>query len=595
MRVAVTIAFLAGILAAQTPEPDPKGAIRGVVRDSAGMPISGITVEAYRGGEPRVDRMGSAIVTYGSAASSAVTSDAGEYAITRLRPATYYVRTKRDPASSPYRPVKVEAEEVTLDIVVPAIPAISGHVLNPDGDLEVDAFVWLLKPEYESGVLKEVVIGPKITKEDGAYLFDSDLEPNRRYYLLVDRDVPQELKDREPIEVPTYYPSATGMDSAIPVVLQPGEHREKVDIGIATAPWYCVDGKIGGSGDFSIHESPLAGTRLARLRGSAGKDGKYRACGLSAGQYWLSAQKASTEFAVAGSDLQHVNLVADPGHLRIKMDWDDPSSAPEMPKLDAGEEATLRKVATLLGMGDAVSDDTLRGLAQRVSQFDAGDTKLEQALSDRMQGDGDFAREVGYLRGRLAMTNAMVNMVLTGAHVDRGLSVGAAVPSDFPIFDPIGPGDYWLEFQTIGKTVAYPKEVTYSGVKLAEGVLRIAPASAGTLHVVMAGDMGKIAVSVADIEDKPVPNATVLVVPDSVTSAPQLSRDSLHGMTDQNGSYTSPPLRPGKYHVLASTQTVRWVVPDDLEKVLLVSFQAKEVEVAPKATLQVAVGPVPIY
>jgi hypothetical protein len=45
MRALVTLALLAGALGAQTDEPEPKGAIRGVVKDSFGAAVSGVTVE----------------------------------------------------------------------------------------------------------------------------------------------------------------------------------------------------------------------------------------------------------------------------------------------------------------------------------------------------------------------------------------------------------------------------------------------------------------------------------------------------------------------------------------------------------------------
>jgi hypothetical protein len=41
-------------------------------------------------------------MVYGTAPSSTVTSEAGEYAITALRPATYYVRTERNPVPFEY-------------------------------------------------------------------------------------------------------------------------------------------------------------------------------------------------------------------------------------------------------------------------------------------------------------------------------------------------------------------------------------------------------------------------------------------------------------------------------------------------------------
>ena len=90
------------------------------------------------------------------------------------------------------------------------------------------------------------------------------------------------------------------------------------------------------------------------------------------------------------------------------------------------------------------------------------------------------------------------------------------------------------------------------------------------------------------------PNATVVAVPDWVTTVAALSRVPSHGKADQNGNYTFRSLRPGKYRVLATPQSVRWDAPEDLEKVLLVMFQAKGVELESKATLQVTLAPVPI-
>lgn len=89
--------------------------------------------------------------------------------------------------------------------------------------------------------------------------------------------------------------------------------------------------------------------------------------------------------------------------------------------------------------------------------------------------------------------------------------------------------------------------------------------------------------------------ALLVLLPDSSSTVPALSRLAVRGRADQSGSYTSPPLMPAKYRVLATTQTIRWNVPEDLEKVLLAMLQAKSVEVAPKAKAHVAVEPVAIY
>jgi hypothetical protein len=61
MRAGITLVLLAGVLVAQT-------TIRGIVRDSAGLPVSGITVEAFPEGEPRtlVARRDMRIITGGA-------------------------------------------------------------------------------------------------------------------------------------------------------------------------------------------------------------------------------------------------------------------------------------------------------------------------------------------------------------------------------------------------------------------------------------------------------------------------------------------------------------------------------------------------
>ena len=74
-----------------------------------------------------------------------------------------------------------------------------------------------------------------------------------------------------------------------------------------------------------------------------------------------------------------------------------------------------------------------------------------------------------------------------------------------------------------------------------------------------------------------------------------LNRVRTLGKTDQNGDFNLKSLAPGKYRVLATSQPVRWDVPEDLEKVLLLMFQAKVVEVDGNGSPKVSLVPVPIY
>ena len=588
MRYAVALLFLAGALAAQTPKPEPKGAIRGVVKDSTGTPLADIAVTALAS---RLELAPNGRVAVGRT----VTDEMGSYALTGLPAATYTVSTDRIRATNASRQVHLDSDqEITVDLTIPADPAISGRVLNENKEPAVDAFVWLLKAEYQAGVLKQTIVGPQITGEDGRYAFETGVEANRKYSILADISPPDEVvaslpevKDRKPIEVPTYYPAATRLESAAPVSLQPGEHRDQVDIKITTAGFYCAEGKIQISGkpsssSFAIHERPLAGSRLVRLRGSSGADGKFHVCGLSPGQYRLSTDGGFTDFTVGNSDLQHVDLSVDTATPRLRVDWDGDPPTPQEPNLDAGTLARLRNLANTLGRGDLSSDADLKQFAKDLGR-DAGKV------------DADTAAMLAYLTGRSAAQLGGVYITLTGAGGGTATYPSVRIPFDGPLAPSVAAGDYTIEVHTSGLTDPYVKEVTYNDLKLADGALGIAPASSGTLHVLVGHGASVLNVHVADSEGKPVPDATIILLPDSVTTVPLLSRLADRGQTDQNGSFRSPPLPPGKYRILASAQSVRWDVPEDLEKVLLLMFQAKEVELSANAMLTMSLEPVQIF
>jgi hypothetical protein len=161
--------------------------------------------------------------------------------------------------------------------------------------------------------------------------------------------------------------------------------------------------------------------------------------------------------------------------------------------------------------------------------------------------------------------------------------------------DPIPAGEYNLDYWILGDVIAYPKHIALDGVEVVNRVVRVLPAAQSKLRVVMALDAATAQAHVSDNDGNPVPDATVMLVPDQVTTAGALSLLATRGMTDQYGNYTSTPLAPGKYRVLASTQPVRWSVPEDLERVLSALPHGKLVELAPKETQQIALGTVAIY
>ena len=588
MRCVVAILLLSGALTAQTEKTEATATLSGIVRDSNGAPIAGVMVAAFLGPESRIVNL--------PKSATAITDEAGSYSIEGLPPKTYSVKTERDTAS---KRIKLDAgDKATLDFILPADPSISGRVVDQDNNPAVDAFVWLLKPTWEGGVLKQIVTGPKVTAEDGSYSFNTGLDVNRRYYVLVDRPPPEDivpaaaadLKERSPIEVPTYYPSATRMESAAAVILQPGENRAQVDVKIATAPFFCVEGKVQLSGepvatDFAIYEAPLAASRLARVRAYSGVDGRYHVCGLSPGLYRISTDKGFAEFAISASDVQRVDLSLDAATLTLQADWDDPSAVPGLPELNPQARATLRKIAVAMGYGDTPGDEDLKKAANRLLHFDprnASESALVEwrEFLEKLQSDPDIVEGSANLMKSFLPLTMPVEVTLVG---DR--YVGR-------ILKTVPPGEYAIEAYAPD---AYAKEMTYNGLKLADRIARIAPGESGTLHLQMSRAAAELTVAVVDTEGKPVADAMAIVVPDSVNNTGALNRVQTRGKTDQNGNFNVKSLAPGKYRVLATSQAVRWDVPEDLEKVLLLMFQAKTIDVDGKVPARVSLEPVPIY
>jgi hypothetical protein len=142
-------------------------------------------------------------------------------------------------------------------------------------------------------------------------------------------------------------------------------------------------------------------------------------------------------------------------------------------------------------------------------------------------------------------------------------------------------GDYQVEAHVASGS--YIKEMTYDGIALSGGVLRIPPGSAGTLRVVASQGGGSITCKVVDSDGKPVPDSPLVLVPAGVTTAAQFAQLAQQARTNIGGTFTSPTLPPGKYHVLPLTRSYR-LIPEDIDKILLTLFQSQEVEVTPKST-----------
>jgi hypothetical protein len=113
--------------------------------------------------------------------------------------------------------------------------------------------------------------------------------------------------------------------------------------------------------------------------------------------------------------------------------------------------------------------------------------------------------------------------------------------------------DYWLEVFSLPAGY-YVKDATQNGRESRRDPVR---AGAGDLSIVLGSDGPALSGQVVDKENRPVPNAAVLLsiapLPQSMSPGQMVST-----VTDQNGQFTLNNMAPGDYRLMAFAE-----VPDD--------------------------------
>jgi hypothetical protein len=194
----------------------------------------------------------------------------------------------------------------------------------------------------------------------------------------------------------------------------------------------------------------------------------------------------------------------------------------------------------------------------------------------RWDGDvpNDRAISVGLSRDRMKMK------VSTRAATYSGLLGGLA---------DLTAGDYAFDLSL--PEGAYASQLTYNGAPVEGNPLHVAAGSSGTLLVVASQGSGAIDATVANHEDMPMANMTVVIVPSAATSAGQLASSAVKGQTDSAGAFHAVGLAPGRYRIVALPAPYR-DIPEDLDRVLLALGGSALVEVEAKASVTVKLAPI---
>jgi len=544
MHRTLALLVVAAAVRAQTPASGQQktGSILGVVRDGVG----GATLGGVR--------------IYGPG-GVAVTDAQGRFAFDNATPGLLRVQaadTARGASGGAY--VLVEAgQTATTEISLKLGGTISGKVLDEDRKSVEGAMVVLLGKRYEFGEVAYTPGKPVVTGRNGEYRIEG-VPAERSFVLLAKKtlkltepaeDPPEDVSKRERVLLPAFYPTAPDIGGAQPLMLGPGERREGVDIRMASAPSYCIQGKVEGVGDgrqppVSVTERFAADSswRLAPATAPTAKDSDFRACGLHPGEYRLSA--------ISGDPVRNIF-------------------------------ATVEAVMDVTVAGGDVRDVMLTGggvtFVPAAVTFDPprpGQTRIVVSLTNHVRGDGYADSAEPTPSGRISGNPGAMN-------------TWVYAPSEFRL--PAFHGEWEVRVSEM-PAGCYLKKASYGEQDLRRTLLRVDQGKAGRIEIVIGCDGGGLVAKVVDRDGNPVSHVSLYLMAAEADSAAAMAMSLRRTEVSQGVSAPLSGLAPGKYLALATDFDLSQdASADEMDKLWAARSRAQEVQIGPGATVHVTLTP----
>jgi hypothetical protein len=481
------------------------------------------------------------------------TDASGHYSFSDVTPGRVQLRFKSQSGGGPYLVsivLQPGEKKFNSNLTITEPGRISGKITDEDKNPLKGIRVGLISAEYFYGALRYTISGTATTNEAGEYTV-ADGEAGRAHFVLASSrlsysqaisGVAVDPAQRQPILMPAYYPGADSVDSAMPVIVAPGGKRELVDIQMRRSPSQCLEGKIGPSADggpvhFEIgeNEPPLwaSGASRARIvvqpRIVPGDGGKIRICDLHQGGYWLKTYSAG----------------------------DNPN------------DHAIEYVS--------IGDKDVSGIEVN--------TPRQFPVEGKVVWDGKAPDDPVSAQIEVGITSTI------GEFGNVSVHPSGTIPLDFAL--PVSNHGYILAVAKI-PAGAFVKDVTYGGRSILNQVFEPgASAAFDGLRIVLAGDGGRVSLRAADKDGNAVADATVVIMPTNATSEAAMASAMVTGQTDGFGAWTSGPIAPGKYYVIATPMPVNRSF-DTIAKLWRARGAAEVVELGAGATVQVSRVPVAI-
>jgi uncharacterized protein (DUF2141 family) len=432
------------------------------------------------------------------------TDPEGKFEFIGLPPGTYRVSASR--SGFVERPTRraiqlgPNSQITDAEIRLPPQSAISGHILDEDGEPVDRARIAVFKQTYRNGSRQWDRLGPNSeTNDTGEYRF-TNLTPGR--YLLQAYNTRPQNDNRygEPPKmfyVPVYYPNVLSQEQALPVALGVGVEVRGIDIRLlklSRPPSVSIRGKVTG-----LPADSAAVVSVSLSPADASTFGNF------------GALVKSPDYAF--------ELSAPPGQYTILANV-----------YSGGQEAFGKAVVTVTGDVDGVvlAMNPAPNVTVRISLAESG---AKVNLKD------------------VRMTvSVLSSFIATGEFELRADEAGKF--SSFPM--PVRrPGHFAIVNVRSIPDGYFVREFNLNGQEISPDDFEIQ--SSADLEMVLSSTAAKIAGSVADADGKPIPDSKVTLIPTEGKS-----RSAKQSVAD-DGSFQFTNLRPGKYKLFAWEE-----VDDDL-------------------------------
>jgi len=465
--------------------------------------------------------------------ATAESDDEGRFSFPSVVPGNYTLRGERAGyASQSYNahggnvygawiPLK-EGEELK-NIVFKLVPnaLLSGKVLDEDGDPVSRASVWVLRYTYRTSgkLLQSFANG--MTGANGEF---SVSVPPGRYYLVTSNNtnnnvfvmngvaISQSAPSAKPPEDapelaygPMFYPNSPDELGAAPIDAAAGADLRGMDIHLAKVKTYRIRGQIAESSPQTrmlqlIPKTVSAASNLMAKATSIQPDRSFEFVNVLPGTYNLLGN------GEGGTSIYRSPIVVTNRHI-------------------SGLPAVLSPMGELKGTVTIEGVESLSG--KSLTGFDG---------SKLMVGFDSF--ENG--------SNPMVTVGDDGTFSIRG----TILPDRYHPWVGHQPKGCWV------KAIRYEnRDVKDEGIDLTNGIT-------GPVEVVLSRNAGDVSGVIVDEDGKPVPGATVILLPKSATYLTRYAAG-----TDYQGKFEFQPVRPGEYTVLAweDAAYLSWFDPEFLK------------------------------